>query len=215
MLSYLLQSFITSTKINKINRSLYMLGSESIFGMYRRMQHIFTDYEISKILNINYVSKEPIHEEFSFIPFHDIKSYMCDDILVKVDRASMSKSLETRAPFLDHNIVNFSFSLPADMKIKGTNQKAILKNLLGKYMPKNFFNRPKQGFSVPLEIWLRSSLKSWCYQIIEKAEKENTLELNYKYIWKMWDIHQSHKSDLSSKLWAIILLLQFELNIDS
>ncbi len=91
----------------------------------------------------------------------DSISYLPDDILVKVDRASMGVSLETRAPFLDHRVVEFAWSLPLSLKIRQGESKWVLKQILDKYVPRELMNKPKSGFSVPLDSWLRGPLKEW------------------------------------------------------
>lgn len=88
----------------------------------------------------------------------DLQHYLPDDILTKVDRATMFASLEGRDPFLDHRIVEFARDLPLEMKYKDRNMKYILKKLLGRYLPGEMFNRPKQGFDVPIYAWLHDDL---------------------------------------------------------
>ena len=102
-----------------------------------------------------------IDEDFkNFMMKIDTKMYLPDDILVKVDRASMANSLESRAPFLDADLVELSFNIPSKLKIIKNDKKILLKSILEKYFEKDLFNRPKAGFAIPLAEWLRGPLKS-------------------------------------------------------
>jgi asparagine synthase (glutamine-hydrolysing) len=96
----------------------------------------------------------------------DFKKYMVDDVLVKVDRASMAVSLEAREPLLDHELIEFSARLPLHYKYRNGVNKYILKKILYKHLPKSMFHRPKQGFSVPVDAWLRGPLKPLVYKYL-------------------------------------------------
>ena len=100
--------------------------------------------------------------------FWDLINYLPNNILVKVDRASMSTSLETRAPFLDHKLVEYVSKLPPDLKIRKGNSKYLLKQILFKHIPKTYFERPKAGFSVPLDEWLKGPLKNWAEDLLDE-----------------------------------------------
>ena len=96
----------------------------------------------------------------------DMQTYLPDDILVKVDRASMSSSLETRIPFLDKRVIQFAMELPLDYKIKNNKGKVILRNILNSLIPSKLTDRPNQGFGIPLGSWLRNELKEWSADMI-------------------------------------------------
>ena len=109
----------------------------------------------------------------STMVFLDFMTYHPDDILHKVDRAAMAVSLETRVPFLDHNIVEFVMSLPMEFKLKNGKGKHLLREVLYKHVPKEIMERPKMGFTVPLGEWLRGPLRDWGTNLIEPSRLKN------------------------------------------
>ncbi|KMN81938.1 MULTISPECIES: asparagine synthase (glutamine-hydrolyzing) [Chromobacterium] len=135
----------------------------------------------------------------------DIQNYLPDDLLVKVDRASMCASLEIRAPLLDHKIAEFAVSLPRDILLKNGNGKWILRALLDKYVPRELIERPKKGFEVPLAKWLRSDLKKWAEEILDPIQIKNEGIFDYAKVRKVWDQHQSGHYDRSLYLWHVLM----------
>ncbi len=132
----------------------------------------------------------------------DFKRYLPDDILTKVDRASMAYSLEARVPLLDHRIVELAYSLPIDIKLK-YGPKSILKDILYKYVPKELIDRPKKGFAVPLKHWFRDELKDILYSKIDNLDNEI---LNKKYLTKLADLHVYKNKNYEYVLWNILRL---------
>lgn len=135
----------------------------------------------------------------------DAKQYMVDDILVKVDRAAMSNSLEVRVPMLDHRVVELAWQLPLNMKICDKSGKWVLREVLYKYVPKELIERPKKGFSIPLAQWLRGPLREWAEPLL--AEKR-LIEEGYFYpdkIQQAWEDHLQGKKDNSSQLWSVLM----------
>ena len=102
----------------------------------------------------------------------DIQSYLANDILTKVDRASMSVGLEARVPFLDPDVIDASWRVPESMRIRDQKGKWIVRDLLSEYVPKKYFDRPKMGFSVPIDDWIRDKLKDWVFDTLESASFE-------------------------------------------
>lgn len=135
----------------------------------------------------------------------DQKIYLTGDILHKVDRAAMHNSLETRIPFLNPEIVNFSNNLNIDMKIKNNEGKILLRELLKRYIPEKYVNRPKMGFSIPLKEWLKSPLKNWVIQTLDFKKIKQQGYLNEKQIQFYMNNHFSGKKDFSRELWNIII----------
>ena len=137
--------------------------------------------------------------------FRDIQSYLADDILCKVDRAAMSVSLETRVPFLDHKIVELAWRIPLSMKIKGSEGKSILRKILYKNVPKSLIERPKAGFSIPLEKWLRGPLRDWAENLLDPSRVKGEGYLNSDYIQIIWHEHLEGKKNWTNRLWSILM----------
>lgn len=139
------------------------------------------------------------------IMFMDSVTYLPDDILVKVDRAAMGVSLETRVPFLDHRVVEFAWSLPVGLKIRGGQGKWILRQVLNKHVPKELVERPKQGFGIPLGAWLRGSLREWAEQLLDESRLRNEEFLNPKVVRHKWMEHISGRRDWEFHLWDVLM----------
>jgi asparagine synthase (glutamine-hydrolysing) len=135
----------------------------------------------------------------------DLLSYLPGDILTKVDRASMAVSLETRLPFLDHRLIEFAWSLPNEYKYNNGQTKWILKEVLNKYIPKNLYDRPKQGFGIPINEWLKGSLKEWGEDLLSEEKLENQGFFDAKKVRKKWIEHQSGKSNWQHQLWNVLM----------
>lgn len=132
-------------------------------------------------------------------------SYLPDDILVKVDRASMGISLETRVPFLNHKIIEFAWKIPTSMKIRDGKGKWILRNVLYKYIPKELIERPKMGFGIPLGAWLRGPLKEWVDELLDEKRLKNDNFFNPSPILNKWKEHKEGKRNWQYHLWDIIM----------
>lgn len=134
----------------------------------------------------------------------DCLTYLPDDILTKVDRASMASGLEARAPFLDERVASFALKLPIDQKIMNGSGKIILRDLLKKYLPADVFQRPKQGFSVPIEYWLRGPLRDWSEDLLSKNSLDESGLLDPMPIMKLWRKHLSGQN-AHHALWNVLM----------
>lgn len=135
----------------------------------------------------------------------DSLSYLPDDILVKVDRAAMAVSLETRVPFLDHRVFEHAWRLPLSIKLKQGTSKWCLRQILYKYVPQSLIERPKMGFSVPLDAWLRGPLQTWAESLLAEERLVQEGFFNAKLVRTMWQEHLSGKRNWQYQLWSILM----------
>jgi asparagine synthase (glutamine-hydrolysing) len=137
--------------------------------------------------------------------YSDAMMYLPDDILVKVDRAAMAVSLETRIPMLDHRVAEFAWRLPQDMRLRDGNGKWILRTLLGRYLPTEMIDRPKQGFGVPVSEWLRGPLRDWAERLLDtdRLRSEGILDVNA--VRRAWTEHLTKVSDHERLVWSVLM----------
>lgn len=135
----------------------------------------------------------------------DMVSYLPDDILVKVDRATMGVSLESRAPFLDHRVVEFAWRLPMRVKVRDGVGKWILRRILERHVPTALFERPKMGFGVPIDRWLRGPLKEWAGDLLEPSVLRRDGFFDEREITLKWNEHQSGAMNWQYLLWDVLM----------
>lgn len=135
----------------------------------------------------------------------DFMGYLRDDILVKVDRASMGTSLEVRCPILDREVVEFAWSLPTALRIEGSTGKIVLRRLLDQYVPRELTDRPKQGFGVPIGEWMVGELRDWTESLIDERRLAQEGFFDAASVRTVWQQHQAGWADHSSLLWSIVM----------
>ena len=137
--------------------------------------------------------------------YADAISYMPDDILAKVDRASMAVSLETRVPFLDHHVAAAAARVPMSSKIAGSSTKHVLRQILYRHAPRTLFERPKAGFSLPVGNWLRGPLRGWAEDLLDPSQMRQEGYLDASPIRLRWQRHLSGAADDTQALWAVLM----------
>ncbi len=151
-------------------------------------------------------SNNPEIRDFTLLMmYYDFLTYLPDDILTKVDRASMAVSLEARVPILDHRVVEFAWKIPKKYKVNAKKGKLILRKILYKYVPKELIERPKMGFGIPLGEWLRTSLKDWAWELINPDRLKREGILDPQTALTLWQEHQSGRRDWVYLLWDILM----------
>jgi asparagine synthase (glutamine-hydrolysing) len=137
--------------------------------------------------------------------FLDTLGFLPNDILVKLDRASMSRSLEARVPLLDHRVLEFAWRLPTSFKVRPGKSKWMLRQLLEKHVPPTLYERPKTGFAIPLHQWLRGPLKPWALELIrpERLRQEGLLQADA--IHQKWEEHQAGIRNWQHPLWTVLM----------
>lgn len=146
-----------------------------------------------------------INNPVSWMMYIDQRTYLPDDILVKVDRASMAASLEARVPFLDHRLVEFAARLPLTLKLRNGQGKWLLRQVLFKYVDRRLFDRPKQGFGVPLAQWLRGPLREWAEDLLSADALAASGMLDPVPIRRAWDEHVRGQRNFHYPLWVILM----------
>lgn len=149
-------------------------------------------------------------DDFSSMLMTDTLTYLPDDILVKVDRASMANSLETRVPLLDHRLIEFVWSLPLSLKTGSHGGKWLLKQVLYKYVPPALVDRPKMGFGVPIGEWIKNPMREWAESLLDEQKIRQEGIFNFDEIQKKWREHLAGIRDWQSPLWAILMYLAWK-----
>jgi asparagine synthase (glutamine-hydrolysing) len=145
--------------------------------------------------------RDPIDREL----YVDLKSYLADNCLVKVDRMSMACSLEARVPLLDHELVELAFALPPRLKVRGRKTKPLLKKVAARHVPRECVYRPKEGFSIPIKEWLRSELRPLMEELLDPGQLQREGVFDVKTIATLRREHQEGVANHSHTLWALMV----------
>ena len=209
-LSALPSSMQTPQLRSKLVKVAQMLGEDDSVSRYRRVCMLEPNPE--RFLAITETRTPQLNlpdtlglDATSWMMLADTLTYLPDDILVKVDRASMWTSLETRSPFLSRALFETAWRLPSELKTGNGKRKAALRMLAERHVPKALLNRPKSGFSVPLDAWLRGPLKEWARSLIEPCGIRRDGLFNAEAVESLWCDHQRGTTDNAHFLWALVM----------
>ena len=197
---------------DKVHKGAPLLHSSSVADLYGGMLSLWRDPESVVIGAAEPRSQAtgagPVLDNLSGIERMmalDMLTYLPDDILVKVDRAAMAVSLETRVPLLDHHLVEFAWRLPFDKKVRGGETKWLLRQLLYRHVPRELVERPKMGFAVPVGEWLRGPLRDWTEELLDERRLRDEGFFRPKPIRRMWNMHLKGSMDEKFRLWSVLM----------
>jgi asparagine synthase (glutamine-hydrolysing) len=193
---------------DKAHKFANLMAARDESELYGRITALWTDgeYPVLGVAGSGYSSLPIVGSSLCERMMRaDTLSYLPDDILVKVDRAAMAVSLETRAPFLDHRIVEFAQQLPLGLKIRNGSSKWILRQVLYKYVPQQLVDRPKMGFGVPIGDWLRGPLRDWAESLLDEGRLREEGYLSPEKVRACWKDHLSGQRNFQYRLWAVLM----------
>ncbi len=209
-----LQPRLPGQKMHKVGA---ILPSSSLLVLHSRLVAQWVMPQ--EVLNPNWRAgdslwQELLHEDSALTPpmqqaVWDAQTYMVDDILTKVDRASMRFGLEARVPLLDHTVVETAWRVPEDMKLRDGQGKWLLKQLLYRYVPQSLVDRPKMGFGVPIDAWLREGIRDWAETYLDEQRLRNEGYLDANLIRQTWLQHQKGTSESGGPLWTVLMFQQW------
>ncbi len=203
-------------RINKLHRALKSNNEAELFGV---INESFTPAEIKKLLIPTHGKKHTGFDDgalfnnnndtLSKVLGTEYRTYLVDDILQKVDRATMSVSLEGREPFLDHRIIEFVAQLPSDFKMKDGKQKILLKELVHKFIPEKIMNRPKMGFGIPMNRWCRNELKDLFIETLAYDKVKEGGIMNPTIVENMYKTYLANDHEDFQRIWYIFVFQQW------
>ncbi len=196
-------------KLSKLGRALSAQNDDDIYkGMVSQWTHpervvrgardtwSAPDWHALGLDGLDFVERMMLQDTLNYLP---------NDVLTKVDRASMSVALEARVPFLDHRLYELSASLPLDLKVRDGVNKWIVRELLGRHVPKELMNRPKTGFGIPLHAWLRTTLRDWAEALLSTQALNDVGVFDPVPVRKTWQAHLSGRENCQHQLWCVLM----------
>lgn len=197
---------------DKLHKLAGMLDATSMREVYRRLVSLWN--ETGRLVPGSREPQGPLCDERPWrelgdsthaMMYLDLLTYLPDDILVKVDRAAMAVGLETRVPLLDHRVIEFAWSLPVSMKVRGGFGKLLLREVLNRYVPRELIERPKMGFGVPLDAWLRGPLRAWAEELLDESRLRAQGFLDPETVRHRWTEHVSGRRNWQYALWNVLM----------
>jgi asparagine synthase (glutamine-hydrolysing) len=208
---------LPSSKVSKLGR---VLQSPSVAQAYTALTSHWEDpsalvlgHEIHSVAHHLAPSGRPSIQSRNEITDQllrsDLAAFLPDDVLTKVDRAAMAVSLETRAPFLDRAVFDAAWRVPSNLKVHEGQGKWVLRQILDRYVPRTLIDRPKMGFGLPIDAWLRQGLRPWAEDLLSMGSLTRYGLLDPKPIRRAWGVHLSGRRDLGYELWDVLMLQAF------
>ena len=197
---------------DKLHKVAAVLALDSADAIYRRL---ISHWEPSAIMPDSHEPPSIIEDEtlphdfpdlLARMQFLDLVTYLPDDILAKVDRASMAVALEARVPLLDHRVVEFSWRLPAKAKLRNHTSKWALRQVLYRHVPRELIERPKMGFGIPLGEWLRGPLRDWAEALLNEKRLHDAALLDSQVVRQCWQEHLDGTHNWQFRLWNVLML---------
>lgn len=205
-----LQNVVTATRLDKLSDVLNASHSDAL---YRRILSLWPNPKAVVLGGSEATGRlwEPnlthgLDPSIEAPQFLDTLTYLPDDILTKVDRASMAVALEARVPLIDYRVVEFAWRLPMRMKVRDGRGKWILRQVLDRYVPRQLIDRPKMGFGVPLAQWLRGPLREWAEDLLSESQLSQQGLLQVDLVRRTWQEHLSGRQERADHLWAVLML---------
>lgn len=195
---------IAGEKLHKLARSLTARGPDEMYAVL--ISHWDDPASVAIGASVNGAVAGPEVRGFTRrMMLLDTSGYLPDDILVKLDRATMAVSLEGRVPYLDHRVVEFAWRLPLAMRVRGATGKWILRRVLDRYVPRSMVERPKMGFGVPIGAWLRGPLREWAEELLAADRIRREGYLRPELVRAVWADHLSGRRNRQYELWDVLM----------
>jgi len=201
--------------INKYSRLRSLLRDPSLVNVFLSANQLFTQRELDQLLRKDFKVlptphtsrslKSEFYDPYSYMMAIDYETYLTDDIMQKVDRASMSIGLESREPFLDQNIIHWAAQLPVEFKLGPGKNKQILKEIVHRYIPREMMERPKKGFTIPVAKWLKNDFRELVYQMLGDDHIKNQGIFNLQTIKQLRDGFYTHGKVPAEKIWYLLM----------
>lgn len=186
----------------RAQKAASLLGAASVDEAYRLFVTAYWERSALSVASLHEIATlPPAPTPMERMMLADVRSYLPDDLLTKVDRAAMAVSLETRVPFLDPDVFRLACSLPVEHKTDGRDGKVVVKRLLARRLPRHLWDRPKVGFGIPIGSWLRGPLRPWAEERLSPHALARNGLLDADLIARHWEEHQSGRRDWGSRLW--------------
>jgi asparagine synthase (glutamine-hydrolysing) len=188
---------------DKVERGIRLFESKDLSDCYGMLVN---HWEIGKRCSFPVCTN--LQNSIENFQYWDMLTYLPGDILTKVDRASMAVSLEARVPLLDHRLISLAWQLPQHLKLRDGKGKWVFREILKQYVPAELFDRPKMGFGVPIDTWLRTDLKDWAYDLLY-SQPLDEFGIDKKTIDCVWNNHQKESHNYQYKLWCLLMFQQW------